>query len=138
MSRSRIIALAVILAGSFAILADQAGVFSGGGIVPIIRRAPLGSLVVVESAEDRTPAVAALVRSRLVSDMRERSIVVAVLDDDDPEARSKYQEILTGSDLPVALVFDDAGKFAGSFEIGGDMSVDDIKTRIEELAAYAD
>jgi|GEM_PF-4449480 len=123
----KLVAWAVILLGSFVIISDQGWIDSID--VPIVAKPKLGTFVIVEQAEDRSPVVAEFVRSDYVDNLPR----FAILDADSDEARDKYGDAISGMDLPVGIVFDDADKFAGKFSIGE--SLDDL---IQQIAGVAD
>lgn len=122
----KLVAWVVILLGSFVIASDQGWLDSVN--VPIVAKPTLGTLVIIEQAEDREPVIAELVRSDYVDKLPR----FAILDADSEEARDKYGDTIAGLDLPVGIVFDDEDRFAGKFSVGD--SLEELIQQVEGIA----
>lgn len=135
---TRVVAWLAIVVGLGVIVVKESGFDIRGfaDLVPVVQRPELGTLVIVEQAEDRAPVVAVMVRSDWIDQRRSEGVVIAILDADTPESREKYGEATEGLDLPVAIAFDSAGRFVDQFEIPDNF--DAFEQRLLKGVRYAD
>lgn len=137
--KPRSVAKLTILLAALALLYDHRATLFGSLpdlLPPVLTTPQLGTVVIIEQAEDRPPFLGQLIRSSFTDQLRSSGITIGILDADSEEARSKYQSVLQGETLPLVLVFSDSDRYLGAFPLPG--SLPDFRTSLSGLATYAD